>query len=154
MKYAVLLIASLPILSGQAGDSAATHSRPSGITRANWDEGGDRSRWVYLHPSEVFPAAILRRAPPERTLPVRMRPEIANFEIDSSGHTKLSSWLATSSFDGFIVVHAGTIVYEQYPHMQPSQMHLIFSVTKAFVGTALGLLEDAGKVDLSKPIQA
>jgi CubicO group peptidase (beta-lactamase class C family) len=38
--------------------------------------------------------------------------------------------------------------------MQPSDVHLILSVNKAFVGTVLGLLEDARKVDISKPIEA
>lgn len=144
----------LPMMHGQTNSSAHTrYNVRTGITRANWDEGGDRSRWVYLHPSEIFPAAMLHRAAPERVLPVRLRPEIGAFELDASHHVSLSAWLPSSPLDGFIVVHKGVILYEQYPHMQPSDLHLIFSVTKAFVGTVLALLEDAKAVDISKPVE-
>ncbi len=155
MKWLVLLIALLPIVPDQTQEPArAGYRERAGITHANWDEGGDRSRWVYLHPSEIFPAAVLHRAAPERVVPMHLRPEIGNFELDPSLHNTLSGWLPSSPLDGFIVLQQGTIVYEQYPHMQASDAHLIFSVTKAFVGTVLGLLEDARKVDLNKPVEA
>jgi CubicO group peptidase (beta-lactamase class C family) len=155
MKYVVLLLVMLPILPGQTDDTArALYKARAGVTRSNWDEGGNRSRWVYLHASEVFPAAILHRAAPQRTLPVHLRPEIGNFELDPSRHNTLSAWLPSSPIDGFIVVHKGAIVYEQYPHMQQSDLHLIMSVTKAFVGTVLGLIENSGKVDFEKPVEA
>ncbi len=155
MRCLALLVAIFPILPGQTDDTArALYKARAGVTSTNWDEGGARSHWVYLHPSEVFPSAILRRAAPERALPVHPRPEIGNFELDPSLHTTLSAWLPSSPIDGFIVVHKGAIAYEQYPHMQESDLHLIMSVTKAFVGTELGLIEDSGKVDLSKPVAA
>src|SRR5581483_11873404 len=135
VRQVVLLVVMLPALPGQTDDAAGAQRKfRAGITRANWDEGGDRSRWVYLHASEVFPAAVLHRAAPERALPVHLRPEIGNFKLDPSRHKTLSVWLPSSSIDGFIVVHKGAVVYEQYPHMQPSDLHLIMSVTKAFVG--------------------
>src|SRR5947209_5541156 len=68
--YVVLLVGILPILPGQTDDAArALYESRAGVTRSNWDEGGDRSRWVYLHPSEVFPAAVLHRAAPEQPSP-------------------------------------------------------------------------------------
>lgn len=153
MRWLLFLIAMAPAMRGQTDATARAYKDRAGITRANWDEGGARSRWVYLHASEVFPAAILHRAGPERALPIHLRPEIGNFEIDSSSHATLSAWLLSSSLDGFLVVHKGAIVYEQYPHMHASDLHLTMSITKAFVGTVLGLLEDAQKVDLSRPVE-
>lgn len=155
MKIAALLISLLVLLQGQ---SSPTARRPYDVRREitvqNWDEGGDRSRWVYLHASEVFPAAILHRGGAVRALPLNLRPEIGDFVLDLQSKTTLAAWLPASPLDGFIIVHKGAIVFEQYPHMQMSDSHLMFSVTKAFVGTVLGILEDARRIGLSKPVQA
>ena len=55
--------------------------------------------------------------------------------------------------DGCIILHGGKIVYEKYPTIQRNDLHLMMSVTKAFVGTALAILEDEGKIDLRKPVE-
>ncbi len=120
LKIVIPVIAMLPIMQGQTDlTTRAPYSHRAGITRANWDAGGEQSHWVYLHASEVFPAAMLHRAEPQRSLPIHLRPEIGNFEIDPSLHQTLSAWLPSSPLDGFIVAHKGAIVYEQYPKMQP-----------------------------------
>src|SRR4029453_1145741 len=49
-------------------------------------------------------------------------------------------------------VHPGRIVYERYPRMRAADRHLMFSVTKAFVGMAVALLEDRGEVRLDRAI--
>jgi CubicO group peptidase (beta-lactamase class C family) len=125
------------------------------VTLQNWDNGGELSRFVYLNATEIFPAASIPRAGRVRELPVHLRPEIGNFVVDQQAgkDITLGEFVAGQDVDGFIIVHKGNIVYEEYPHMTPSQQHLVFSVTKAFVGTALGLLETQGKVDMDKPIE-
>ena len=55
--------------------------------------------------------------------------------------------------DGCVVLHNGKIVYEEYPTIQPNDIRIITSVTKAFVLTALAILEDQGKIDLGKPVE-
>jgi CubicO group peptidase (beta-lactamase class C family) len=51
-----------------------------------------------------------------------------------------------------VVVHRGAIVFERYPRMRADDRHLSFSVTKAFVGTLVALLEGEGRLDLSQPV--
>lgn len=153
--FSVLLLTITCI--GQQSSSVLDRDRSfrARVNTENWDDGGDLSHWVYLHMSEVFPASVVRRAGPVRELSVHLRPEIGDFVIDEKdGHpVTLRDFIEHSDVDGFIIVHKGVIVYEEYPHMRVTDRHLAFSVTKAFVGTALGILESEGRIDLEKPVE-
>ena len=125
------------------------------VTSQNWDNGGELSQFVYLNATEIFPAAPIHRAGTVRELPVHLRPEIGNFVVDQRAgkDITLHEFATGQDVDGFIILHKGNIVYEEYPHMTASQQHLVFSVTKAFVGTALGILETQGKINIDKPVE-
>jgi CubicO group peptidase (beta-lactamase class C family) len=124
------------------------------VTLDNWDDGGEISRFVYLNVSEIFPVAVVRRGGPVAALPVEMNPAIGRYVVDrSNGHSvTLDDAVAGGPFDGFVVVHRGRVVYERYPRMRAGDRHLMFSVTKAFVGMAVALLEDRGEVRLDHAI--
>lgn len=123
----------------------------------NWDNGGALSRFVYLHPSEFFPTAVIERTGPVSQLAYELNPDIGAHEtewVDASGRTATIDELVADDpgLDGVIVLHRGRIVYEAYPRMRPTDKHLLMSVTKAVVGTAVGILEDRGVIDLGEPI--
>lgn len=136
---------------------ALTRESPrSQVSVENWDKGGVVSHWVYTHLSEVFPSAIVRRGGPILDLPVQIRPEIGTLKLkkpDGSQPT-LDEYINNGAVDGCIVVHAGKIVYEKYPTIQPNDLHIMMSVTKSVALTALAILEDQGKIDLDKPVEA
>src|SRR4029077_18085237 len=100
-------------------------------------------------------SAVIRRGGTIVDLPQPLRPE----NVGPKGADKeqpeqtLDQFVNNGAVDGCIVLHAGKIVYEKYPTIQPNNVHLIFSVTKAFVATALAILEDEGKIDLQKPVE-
>jgi CubicO group peptidase (beta-lactamase class C family) len=137
-----------------AGDMK-TGSPRAQATVENWDKGGPLSRWVYTHLSEVFPTAVVRRASTVVDLPQQLQPEIGNLKLkgDREAGQTLDQFVNNGAVDGCIVLHAGKIVYEKYPTIQPNDLHLMMSVTKAFVATALAILEDEGKIDLQKPVE-
>jgi len=155
--YFVFLLC-LPVTgqTQQTTQSPVQHERSlhARVTLQNWDNGGELSRFVYLNATEIFPAAPVVRAGTVRDLPLHLRPEIGKFVIDQQAgkDITLREFATGQDMDGFIILHKGNIVYEEYPHMAASQQHLVFSVTKAFVGTALGILEAQGKIDMDKPI--
>jgi len=104
----------------------------------------------------VFPSAVVRRGGMILDLPVQIRPEIGSLKLknpDGSEQT-LDQFVNNGAVDGCLVVHAGKIVYEKYPTIQPDDLHIIMSATKAFVLTALAILEDQGKIDLEKPVES
>ncbi|HTQ78730.1 MAG TPA: serine hydrolase domain-containing protein, partial [Thermoanaerobaculia bacterium] len=119
------------------------------------DEGGDLSRWVYLHPAEVFPASAVRRTGPVLELAETPRPELGELPVltaDGAPST-LRERLAAEPIDGFLILHRGAILYETYPRMERQDRHLVFSVTKAFLGTLVALLEARGELDLSSGVE-
>ena len=125
------------------------------VTVENWDKGGPLSRWVYTHMSEVFPCGVIRRNGAIVDLPQELRPEIGALKVSDKDEPDqtLDQFVKNGAVDGCIVLHAGRIVYEKYPTVQANDVHLIYSVTKAFVSTALAILEDQGKIDLQKPVE-
>lgn len=147
-------MAAIFLLAGCGGSWAAESPRAQ-VTVENWDKGGPLSRWVYTHVSEVFPSAIIRRGGPIMNLPVELRPEIGQLAVNDPGQPKetLDQFVHNGAVDGCIVLHAGKVAYEQYPTIQPNDLHITMSITKAVVLTSLAILEDQGKIDLKKPVE-
>jgi CubicO group peptidase (beta-lactamase class C family) len=140
-------------------DICAKDAKPASmrvqVTVDNWEKGGALSHWVYTHLSEVFPAAVVRRAGTILDLKRQLQPEIGGLvlkEDDGSSRT-LDQFVNDGAIDGCVVLHAGKIVYEKYPTIQPNDLHLIYSVTKAFVLTTLAILADEGRIDLQKSVE-
>ena len=156
----LILLASLPLHAGMPAPAPARTggagrlSPRAQVTTANWDKGGAISHWVYTHLSEVFPVAVVRRGGAVRDLPQQPRPEIGALVVDGANPAgTLDRFADNGAVDGVIVLQHGTIVYEKHPGVAPDETHLLFSVTKALVATTLAILEDQGKVDLSKPVE-
>ena len=124
------------------------------VTVENWDKGAALSHWIYTHLSEFFPTAVVRRGGPILNLPTQLKPEIGALKLNNPSKPEtLDQFVNNGAVDGCIVLHDGKIVYEKYPTIQPNDIHIIMSVTKAFVLTALAILEDQGKIDLGKPVE-
>jgi CubicO group peptidase (beta-lactamase class C family) len=148
------LYAQVPALAPAPADAVGSPSLRAQVTTGNWDKGGAISHWVYTHLSEVFPAAVVRRGGTIRELPLQPRPEIGALVVDDTDPAgTLDRFAGNGAVDGVIVLQHGVIVYEKHPRVAPDETHLVFSVTKALVATILAILEDQGKVDLSKPLE-
>lgn len=126
------------------------------VTLENWDDGGERSRFAYLNISQIFPVALVRRAGPIVPLPSDPNPAIGRYVVEKQGgrDITLDQLLADGHLDAFLVIHRGRIVYERYPRMRPDDKHLMYSVTKSLIGTAVAILEDRGELSIDQPIGA
>jgi CubicO group peptidase (beta-lactamase class C family) len=124
------------------------------ISLENWDDGGEHSRFAYLNISQIFSAAVVRRGGAILPLPAEPNPAVGRYVVEREGGRgpTLDELLSRGAFDGFLVLHRGRIVYERYPRMRPDDKHLLMSVTKALVGTAVAILEDRGEIRLDRPI--
>ncbi len=151
---AIVTFAIVPAHGQQPTDPALVPTLRPSVDAKTWDDGGAVSNFVYRHPSEIFPSAIVRRAGAVRELTVRPRPDVADYIVDRTGgmQKSLRQYVESEPIDGLIVVHKGVIVFESYPRMKPEDRHLSFSVTKAFIGTLVGLMEDRKQLDLSQPV--
>ncbi len=122
---------------------------------ATWNSGNDIdfSRFAYLNTSPFFPHAWIPRAGQVAKLESTSDPQIGETKAKTAeGEMTLDEWTA-GHLDGVIVVHNGKIIYERYPRMRPTDRHIWWSVSKSVAGTIVGLLEEQGQIDVSKPIQ-
>ncbi len=120
-------------------------------TIANWDTP-PFNIWSFQNMSQVFPVAPVSRGEgPVAELKSRHRDlnAIAATRIDG-GETTVGELLAESYTNGFLVLHRGEIVAEEYfGGMTPDTLHLAQSVSKSVVGTLAGVYLDRGALDRS-----
>ncbi len=55
--------------------------------------------------------------------------------------------------DGFLVLQDGQVVTEQYPGGMPAdRTHMLMSVSKSLIGCVVGILADAGAIDVTAAV--
>jgi len=123
------------------------------VTLANWQEP-PYNRWAFRHLRELIPTArISRGAGPVRRLP-RVERDLTGIAF-RSGERELTigEMLAESYTDGFLVLHRGRIVTEQYFNgMTPDTPHVLMSVSKSIVSTVAGVLAGQGLLAPAAPV--
>ena len=124
-------------------------SQGSGVTLANW-RTAQFLRWSFQHAREVVPTARVSRG----TGPAAELPEAFESLTDvvvqgaNGGSTTVGAVIATTYTDGWMVMHDGRVIVEEYPAgMAPDVLHLLLSVTKSLVGSVAGVLVARGLLD-------
>ncbi len=123
------------------------------VTLANWQDP-PFIRWSYRNIDAVLPTArIARGSGPTRPLAeapdaaaIGRRLEALSFDAAGTPAT-VSEMLATTSTDGFLVVHDGAVVLERYDNdMTATSRHLLQSVSKSMTGALAGALVGEGRL--------
>ncbi|SMH36886.1 serine hydrolase domain-containing protein [Mesorhizobium australicum] len=130
-------------------------SRPGDpiIPRDRWDIA-PYHRWTFQHIREMTATAqIWRGAGPARPLP-EAKQDLAGVTFQlGDGKRTVAQFLDESFTDGFLVLHRGKIVFEDYRNgMRPHCQHLAMSVTKSVTGILTGILAHRGVLDVEAPI--
>ncbi len=124
------------------------------VTLGNWQDP-PFNRWAFQHIRELIPTArISRGAGSPRRLP-RDERDIAGLRFRSAGRElTVAEMLAETDTDGFLVLHRGKIISEQYFNgMTPDTPHLLMSVSKSIVGGVAGVLAGRSLLDVSAPVE-
>jgi CubicO group peptidase (beta-lactamase class C family) len=117
-------------------------------TLENW-ERAPWNRWSFQHVRQIIPSArISRGRGPVRELPAAPADlDGLTFET-SQGAATLTGLLARLYVDGFLVLHRGRIVTEQYFNgMERDTPHLLQSISKSITGGVVGALVGRGRLD-------
>jgi CubicO group peptidase (beta-lactamase class C family) len=118
------------------------------IDGLNWQFGGEKMRYNFLHRSEFLPHAVVARGEEIARLEVAPRADLSAFEVDSRlGKMTLDEYVQTAPVNGLICLHHGRSVYECYPRMRSFDRHLLMSVSKVFVALSIAQLEARGSID-------
>ena len=121
-----------------------------------WAVTGEEMGWLHKNVQQVFPSVPVYRAGQVRELEYDLIPAIADHPVQTpKGAMRFADFLfdEQSTAMGVVILHKGKIVFESYPRMKDYEKAVYWSVSKIFAGTIIGLLEERGQVDVSKPIE-
>jgi CubicO group peptidase (beta-lactamase class C family) len=115
------------------------------------------TRFAFSHMREFVPTARVGRgrdAP--SVLSLALRDDLDDVTFTPLGASEVMRWdeANLSNFtDAILVLHRGTVVYERYFGVtRPESCHIVFSVTKSFVGTIAEMLIAEGRLDPATPV--
>lgn len=117
------------------------------VTLANWQDP-PFNRWGFQHVRDLIPTARIAHGDgPVWKLP-RAERDLDNLTFISGRKSMtVGRMLAQTATDGFMVLHRGKVVSEQYFNgMTPDTTHLLMSVSKSITSTIAGILIDRGKL--------
>jgi len=122
-------------------------------TLETWDRN-PFSAWSFHNMRRLFPTAPIARGSKVWALPSDPRNfDSLKFKGSSGSETTVRAVLDSTQTEGFILLHRGRILFEHYGNgLQPSSPHIVMSVTKSFVGTLFGILEERGVLRLNDPL--
>jgi len=122
----------------------------------NWTVYGDLERYYYLNSSEIGNHSRILRSDAPKILEEAPRDDVRNFitstDLKKGGGLTLNDYVKQVEVNGLIIIHKGKIVFEGYPRMFPTDLHINMIITQVFVSTSIAILEDKGLIDTSKPI--
>ena len=110
--------------------------------------------YAWKHLSQYYPTARVARGGAISELKVAIDESIGKIKFKGRDDVErtVSQHFEDMPLDAMIVLKDGKIVYERYKTMGPHIAHLTMSTSKVISSTLLAMLEDEGKVDLSKPV--
>lgn len=147
------LIPVSQLTNGYTNEQALKFRR--GYSPKNFVLNDDIGTYLLTHMSEILPAAVVLRDGPISELKSKAMPQIADVVAETDlGKLSLRRAIedTRSRIRGYIVVHKGKIVFEEYPGMQPNDIHLWYSSAKVITGLLIHMIEEDGLLDLNKPI--
>lgn len=153
-----LLVAPLTQAATDAAPPAtgidAFRERFRSVTPKTFDSGGAIARQFHLHAPAYLEMATIARTGPARDLPVALEPGIAEQRIESpDGAAPFADYVRRNPYvDGVIVLHAGRVLFEDYPRMAPWQRHFAWSVSKVFTSTLIASLVAEGRIDMERNV--
>jgi len=122
----------------------------------NWTEYGDLERYFYLNFSQIQKHSRILRSDTPKILEESPRDDVKNFitstDLKKGGGLTLNDYVQQVEVNGLIIIHKGEIVFEGYPRMFPTDLHVNFLITQVYVSTAIAILEDRDLIDTSRPI--
>jgi hypothetical protein len=122
----------------------------------NWQSGNEDSIYYNLNIPAFFNCKVVM--PPEQfsVLERNIQPDLLNVTFkDHEGKTTppLKGYLVgPKQVQAMMMAHKGKVVFELYPGMNPTDMHVWMSASKTTPSLLVTMLADEGKIDLDKPV--
>ena len=148
---------------GQNGSAAETDPATLGLMQGapvpadkqvRWTDGSmwrfPQQRWAFSHMRELVPTVNIGREGAVSVLPQARRDDVDDVRLTTLDRQAMT-WresLAATYTDAILVMKDGVVVQERYfGATTPATQHILFSVTKSFVGTIAEMLIEEGKLN-------
>jgi CubicO group peptidase (beta-lactamase class C family) len=125
------------------------------VTLANWQQG-PYNRWAFQHVRELIPTAAIPRGDGPVWELERDERDLSDIGFTTrDGELTVGELLDGTCTDGFLVLHRGVIVTEQYRNgLRPGTPHLLMSVSKSITGLVAGALAGRGALDVTATVDS
>ncbi|MGI9009191.1 MAG: serine hydrolase domain-containing protein [Streptosporangiaceae bacterium] len=122
---------------------------------ANWQDG-PYNRWAFQHVRELIPSARIAARPGQARRWAAGPRQLGDVVFRYEGREQtIAGWLDASWTDGFLVLHRGRLVTEQYLNgLEPDTPHLLMSVSKSVTAAVAGVLAGQGRLDPAAEVTA
>lgn len=123
-------------------------------TSQNWTEA-PYNRWSFQRVQQFTSTVRVTRSPEPLTISAALQDFSELGFLDSQGsHCTIAQMLDRTWTDGFLVMHKGQILTENYLNgMRADSLHLIMSCSKSFLSTLFGIYVDRGDLDPDQQIE-
>ena len=166
-KIWLLFLCLLPLSVIAEGDKAENFASSSSVSNTIfqikklptddiwWNIYGKDQLWNFKNANRFLPTVHVHRRGDVSNLKSRINKEIANMVVDTPiGKKTFKTFLdnPVSTTMSLVILYKGDIVFEYYPHQEDYEKPIYWSVTKIIVSTLIGILEEEGLVDITKPV--
>lgn len=115
--------------------------------------GGDHTLYYLQNFTSLMKTDVVTPNREYKPFEYALEPAIEKITIttDSEGPLALKDYITHPTFrhQGLMMVHKGKVVYEAYPGMRPTDVHLWASASKTITGLLTATLVEGGKLDTS-----
>ena len=122
----------------------------------NWQSGNDDSVYYNLSIPSFFHSRVVMPSDEYSVLERNIQPDLLDITFtahDGTTTPPLKEYLVgPRQVQAMMMAHKGKVVFETYPGMNPTDIHVWMSASKTTVGLLVSMLVDEGKMDLDKPI--
>ena len=160
----ILVVATTTLLLGFGAHAQTTKSSdtpfmngvpPTKESQVTFKNYRDKpfSKWSFHNVGAPFNVLTIPREGQIIPFRVKEKPELGQLKLtDGFGKTNtVEKILENTDTDGFIVLQDNNVLFERYyGDMTRLDHHIWFSATKSLVSTAIGILVEEGKIDLSE----
>ena len=122
----------------------------------NWQSGNDDSVYYNLNLPAFFKSSVVM--PPEEfsVLERNIHPDLLNVTFkahDGSTTPPLKDYLVgPRQVQAMMMAHKGKVVFETYPGMKPTDIHVWMSASKTTASLLATMLWEDGKLDFDQPV--
>lgn len=151
---AACVIAGVAAIGPAAAQGGTSTSRTPTGTKTTISAPGP---FNFAAPELYLPTRLIPRAPAMAVTPLpRATQDLGGILYQHEGHTRtIRHYMSRTETDALLVVRNGVLIGELYNNgYRPTQRHQLWSVTKSFVSTLIGIAWDEGRISsLDDPIE-